>query len=122
MTGMDDLVAWLRAQLDEDERAALAFEVSEGVWRCRHCGAAMNSAARLDAHLFETGYREWGPARMRDEVDAKRRILDWVEAVEVEFTRAGLGDRTDGTHLVFARWLAPPYADRPGYQESWRSE
>jgi hypothetical protein len=89
MTGMDDLVTWLRAQLDEDERD-------------------MNAR----------------PA----EVDAKRRILDL-------HTPARPGDPSygcptcwegaeDGGPMDYPcptlRLLALPYADRPGYQGSWR--
>jgi hypothetical protein len=62
----------------------------------------------------------WDPARVVAEVEAKRRIVDWSESVEAEFTKAGLGERTNGTHMVFARWLAAPYAEHPDYREEWR--
>lgn len=105
----DDLIAFLRARLDDDERVALSFEVSTDTWLCHHCGGSMSSAARLDDHLFETGHREWGPARMLAEVEAKRRILD--EAIRLM--------RYDG-EFEFLEMLALPYCDHPDYRPEWR--
>jgi hypothetical protein len=89
-----DLITWLRAQLDEDERVARAF------------------AARLDAHLFETG---WGPARVLAEVDAKRRILDLMMPGRPVYPGA-----YGQAYRDVLRLLALPYADRDGYRDEWR--
>lgn len=65
---MSDLVAWLRAQLDEDER--LANEAANAppiqFFLARQAGKEISSRF-LHAH---------SPARVLAEVEAKRRILD----------------------------------------------
>jgi hypothetical protein len=90
---MDELITWLRAQLDEDEanlRAGLA-EYAE-----------TNREAEFRFRLAE--------------VDAKRRILD--EHAERGGTCTACSWQGAPCHTV--RLLALPYADRPGYQEGWR--
>lgn len=119
---MDDLVQWLRAQLDEDERTARAAD--EGPWQGKHLGrhdqAAVDTGARggliqLDgprAAANGTHIVVHDPARVLREIDAKRRIVDryaWLR---------DHGD-TGGTAWVLPL-LALPYADRPGYREAWR--
>lgn len=118
---MDELIAWLRAQLDDDERLALTFEVREGEWRCQHCAGAMTSAERLDSHLFETGHREWGPARVLAEVNAKRHLIAGYEGADEFYGRVQQAPAGEITGLYAAiQYAALPYADRPGYKESWR--
>lgn len=117
---MDDLVTWLRAQLDE---------------------------ANTDLHTVECGWhqREFGhegtdctcgaPERLRAEVEAKRLLLDGHESergvvgyttVEV-LPQYGTVCAECGTHSSPELWpcrhvrlLALPYAERPGYREEWR--
>lgn len=92
MSGMDELVTWLRARLDDDERVARAATY----WGDLPLG---HLASDLEAHLIH-----WMPPRVLAEVEAKRRILDAYE---------------DETGYLL-RLLALPYADRPGYREEWR--
>lgn len=78
MSSVDDLVAWLRAQLDEDERVALA---------CRYQTWTRDGASIYSGHptdeVVDWVYDEGGwehialhdPARVLREVEAKRRIL-----------------------------------------------
>lgn len=125
---MSDLIAWLRAQLDDDERRTIAR-------RDGHPGPCLNypgqdpedhdpyDACYLHLHDVEaTPYRdvEFGLA----EVDAKRKILDEYEAA---FTRRKdhPGDLPlAGAILTMVRvvkLLAQPYAGRDGWREEWRA-
>jgi hypothetical protein len=101
MSTQEDLITWLRAQLDDDERDApmrhrltCDYAPSDGGQPC--------SCALPDLTLAE--------------VDAKRRILDRLRG-EDGFWR---NDITSGTAEPVVRLLALPYADRPGYRETWR--
>ncbi|MFI7607700.1 DUF6221 family protein [Micromonospora sp. NPDC049366] len=108
---MDDLIIWLRAQLDEDERIARAslsaFGVADTdqtpVWpdHVTYGGAVELNAAEAYLDTFR-------PHRVLAEVDAKRRIVDncaWV---------------LKGEACLTLRLLALPFADRPGYRDEWR--
>ncbi|MEU5624259.1 DUF6221 family protein [Streptomyces tendae] len=110
---MDDLVRWLRAQLDEDERVARGA-IDNSPWRAavrsgldvvEGDGWTVCNASEADtAHIAE-----WDPARVLREIDAKRRIIATLHE--------------EGGDRMFAdifSLLALPYADRPGYREHWR--
>lgn len=122
----DDLITWLRAQMDEDEEVArdagsgrwvavdLAFvDDSEGhqVVRDEYMGAG------AQAHIARHG-----PARALAEVEAKRRILAEYERYASERRRAMNGwDPEARNPSPIVRFLAAlPYADQPGYREEWR--
>jgi hypothetical protein len=86
---MDDLVTWLRAQLDDDEREWLPLVVGPT--------QTGNPVGR----------------RMLAEVDADRRILDLYEQTEFgDFAR-----RTALEEVIRVRAL--PRAERPGYRDEW---
>ncbi|MFF1297944.1 MULTISPECIES: DUF6221 family protein [unclassified Streptomyces] len=128
---MDDLVQWLRAQLDEDER--IARHAAAGPW-ARHVGyisggpehrvrVAQQAQAWNADHIVSHD-----PARVLAGIDAKRQLLD-------EFTQTGSQPDTPewraspnwkgefGYLQGLARAvhiLASAYADRPGYREDWR--
>ncbi len=106
MSSVDDLVTWLRAQLDDDERVAReAVQWSEGA-----------------AEWANPGEPDWehiarhGPARVLAEVDAKRRLLDYLVALE---DKALDGNWWNLDTDEPAKLLALPYADRPGYRDEW---
>jgi hypothetical protein len=115
---MNDLTEWLRKQLDEDEQAAVA--ASPGPWKTN---AEHDEIHAVDGITVAEGFAlssnqlratvdhivRWDPARVLAEVDAKRRLID--EAIRLM--------SYDG-EFEFLELLALPYADRPGYQESWR--
>jgi hypothetical protein len=131
---MDDLVRWLTTQLDEDERIARAVRVPSD-W---HQGPGDDPEWTIDEMVcmwppeFHTPYEqdkhwrgitiegpelaahisEHDPARVLREIDAKRQIVDRYAWLREH------GD-TGGAAWVLQA-LALPYADRPGYQESWR--
>lgn len=120
---MDDLITWLRLQLDEDEQSLGGLD-----------STALNgieSTAGWDVRA----YVERGLA----EVEAKRRILELhppftdhagrvrCEAcAELCHSRSGLGcdDPADAMYPCetvegIARLLAQPYAGRDGWREEW---
>ena len=111
---MDELVRWLGAQLDEDERIARragdsfrqigetgVIVATEGD-RAEECATA--NWAGIAEHIVAHD-----PARVLREIDAKRRIFSTLHE--------------EGGDRMFAdifKLLALPYADRPGYRENWR--
>ncbi|MEV7358190.1 DUF6221 family protein [Kitasatospora sp. NPDC091276] len=134
-----DLIAFIRARLDEDEREALAV-----LWA--------GSGNRLDWTLVASATIEIGtetigtddrnvashiarhdPARVMAEVDAKRRLLDLHGPLTL---RGGAGARCFDTTTACRsceppqfpehaypcatlRLLALPYADHPDYRPAW---
>ena len=81
----DDLVSWLRAQLDDDERGArFAMQVGgTGVWSEPHSGTLLLEGVEGLDGLVPIGdlrlsrfMAEHCPARALAEVQAKRAILD----------------------------------------------
>lgn len=102
------LVEFLRARLDEDEAARGRID------------DALSSA--LAAQMGRHVEPYWTPARVRAEVEAKRRIVehlrfveeksDWWSDMEVA------GEMEDGWHTLAN--LATVYADHPDYDEAWR--
>jgi hypothetical protein len=102
---MSDLVAFLRARLDEDEQAA-----RDGDDACWHIDYCDDEGKRY--------HERFDPARVLREVEAKRRILD----------EHGSGSDSCDAHDASMRsipcdtllLLALPYADHPDYREEWR--
>jgi hypothetical protein len=161
---MDDLVAWCRQQLDEDERIARAAAGgATGVW------VASVTREGTGGVNYGPGPHDWpnggngivvydegcpnadeathiarhDPARVLQDVEAKRRSLDELlrlphyawdgreeygcpKATDAEIWRqifegdqvcnCGRDEHVDRS----LRLLALPYADRPGYLEVWR--
>jgi Family of unknown function (DUF6221) len=103
---MNDLITWLRAQLDDDERDApmrhrltCDYAPSDGAEPC--------SCALPDLTLAE--------------IDAKRRIVAMHLPEPMGYIEA---DRCPQCRLPWPcetmRLLALPYADREGYRDEWR--
>jgi hypothetical protein len=135
------LVAWLRAQLDEDERVAWAAlhpdAVQPGTWSAdqyaddperRHvsedkAGHYWSVAHEVLAPIADHIARH-DPARVLRDVAAKRAIVD--EAA-LAFGATAVDDEVrDHVESVRQLWeldvlrpLASAYADRPGYREEW---
>ncbi|MDG4749324.1 DUF6221 family protein [Micromonospora sp. WMMD718] len=146
---MDDLVTWLREQLDEDERAArkaaavcgchppatrwlFSEESTDGrilVVDDPHPDPRRRLARRwnrtFDGLFMAEHIARHDPARVLAEVDAKRRILDFLEYDRVDVSQAAgppitvPGQRPAIAHPVLCM-LALPYAGRPGYRDEWR--
>jgi hypothetical protein len=119
---MVDLVQWLTAQLDEDERIARACSGMEWWEHPKNWVSAppLNRIAVV-VHDGDRGHIvRHDPARVLREIDAKRRII-------AEHALNGWVCSTcdDGAVPPQAfpcptlRLLALPYADRSDYREEW---
>jgi hypothetical protein len=143
----NNLVEWLRVQLDEDERTARAT-LWEGSGNKPSWELMASATIDVGGDEFYVGDRTianhmmaWEPARVLREIDAKRQVLTGhdkaVQAVEdlsavrdrlhargrdvfmTEMDLEAAIHRRDALGGV-VRLLALPYADRPGYREEWR--
>lgn len=101
---MSDLVAFLRARLDEDERAASGADGAS--WYFDHID---DSAGPF--------HERFTPARVLRDVEAKRRIM-----AECRPSGGGSWDieLLDALGAVVLVYLALPYADHEDYREEWR--
>jgi hypothetical protein len=138
---MDDLVEWLRAQLDEDERVAQDALKRATTTRRWIGGEWVEDVVQPP----EWRRSVWEPARVLREIDAKRQLLADLSAEQHEvvddcwYTCAAATDERDGGETCDdtrrggpcdcgrdkrvarrLRLFALPYADRPGYREEWR--
>jgi hypothetical protein len=131
-----DLVAFLRARLEDDEHDARAAQLRAPTpWRTESWdvtvpdgsaltdsngdGVAIARGDYIRAHLVRHD-----PARALAEVDAKRRIIEQHHRSGVTCPRCSLG--TEDGQVVFERdpcgtlrLLALPYADHPDYRAEW---
>ncbi len=112
-----DLITWLRAQLDCDERAANNLDELANYER-----NGIESTA--GGHVVDYLDR-FSSDRALAEVDAERRILDLhAEPHECPEWDRALGETCTGYYgdegCPTLRLLALPFADRPGYQEEWK--
>lgn len=125
---MSDIVAFIRARLDEDERLATdngtlqgerwtALEVSPArvTWEVVGVGRVVAEALEWEArHIARQD-----PARTLREVDAKRRLLFHAEHMAASVARiAGVADG-GGVWMHILRLMAAPYSDHPDYDQSW---
>jgi hypothetical protein len=133
---MDDLITWLRTQLDDDER--VAREATQGKWRWADPGGPVKMALVAGtwpieqmvvpsrtpdvypSHHDAEHIARWDPARVLAEVDAKRRIMAHIGMVALSPWQIKLpeGYLEDLDRIL--RFLALPYADREGYRDEWR--
>lgn len=115
-----DLVTWLRAKLDEDERLAHAVSEHLAYGGPRGFGLGPGELPEPIRQFIWNGT----PARVLAEVEAKRRRLDVLERLALNPHNDddfGLGlYGPDGFGADLLRVEALPYADRPGYREEWR--
>lgn len=116
---MSDLIAFLRARLDEDEQAA-----RRGAEWLDETQTEPNSLDRAAQRAKAAGVRNVGgylPARVLRDVEAKRRILDWHSGGhECSGPESNCLWITDDEACATVRALAEPYADHPDYQQEWR--
>ena len=145
---MDDLVQWLRAQLDAD--AARAIAAPRGPWSMDSPGSIVDAdgsrvipsvGGALDGRA--TRWPEgpvvdhviaWDPARVLREIKAKRQLIERGGP----FCTSGCDEPGNEPKNPDTNWTTPlehhfdcavykaagvlalPYSDRPGFQESWR--
>ena len=123
---MDDLIAWLRAQLDEDERVAQEQPpfpwraVGDEVWASDNYPVADAFALSSNQTRHVAAFIALhDPARVLREVESKRLLLNQFE-LRGNSVRATVVPSTGGVWDDLLRLLALPFADRPGYREEWR--
>ncbi len=119
---MDDLVAWLRARLDEDEQwveSCIQGEVAEG--QAARCATDRDEVLQINDRL----------RRDLAEVEAKRLLIEAIQNLKrgktVRISRTVTGqpgtwkqrDHEDQRPALL-RLLALPYADHPTYRDEWR--
>lgn len=145
---MDDLVTWLRAQLDEDERVARAAAEDGPEWHFQPALGEPDGSLDLEASFtMSGGYKpdatdfdhDWlvhiarhDPARVLREVEAKRRLIEqigfYASTIDGEWgcchdAAAILAGRCPDIavgEIAALRVLALPYAAREGFREEWR--
>ncbi|MFE1748991.1 DUF6221 family protein [Streptomyces anandii] len=127
---MDDLVLWLRAQPDEDERIAreaggLAWSRPEDPGDPAAIRDSKGERVVCDEGWPSEGQEvhiaEWDPARVLREIDAKRQIIALhARAHHQCVAEDGPTQWHASDPCTTLRLLALPYADRPGYREEWR--
>lgn len=117
---MDELVTWLRAQLDDEAtlnvHLASCASVDCGCGNPCDCGFAEQPA-------FTAGAASgWLPGRWEREVEAKRRIVDLHSSSHECSTFESSCDWFDGDGDACSTLLlvALPYSDRPGYRDEWK--
>lgn len=150
MSGVDELVAFVRAALDEDERVAREAlhedAVRPGEWMTEHHGmgtepSTCHIAEDRSGHYWSVAHEvfipnaehiaRWDPARVLAEVKAKRRILDLHTESDFPYDPdgAGLGDyswtaRCSGCYedapCLTVRLLVQPYDGREGWRAEWQ--
>jgi hypothetical protein len=124
---VDDLIEWLRAQLDEDAEVARAaadcHDEDSPTWAVITPGFVHNGEdgmwsrlTRVDRDAVADHMARFDPARVLAEVEAKHRIADLHEGRHT----CGDSDHNDEDPCDTLRVLALPYADRPGYRDEWR--
>lgn len=119
---MADLVEFLRARLNEDERLAQAGRVEGDLFidfKPSNGDEKHPGEAALLAHIGN-----WDPARVLAEVETKRRIIDYCEsAIEAGEVKPGStwNDDAAGAEVGVAvlHLMASPYADHPDYDRAW---
>ncbi|MEU2075405.1 DUF6221 family protein [Streptomyces sp. NPDC013489] len=128
---MEELIAFLRARLNEDEQTAR--HATDGPW-VDEPGHPIRGGYELRFVIAQQAQR-WNsqhiarhdPARVLAEVDAKRRIIDecayWLdkinESATAEHPYPNLPERGEVV-LPVITLLGLPYADHPDYQDAWR--
>jgi hypothetical protein len=102
----DDLIAFIRARLDDDERGAPSEHYNPDEGGYYSCPAARDEGYGKGDCLCGLAEKR---RRALAEVDAKRRILEWLTPV----------DRT-GMAAVLLRTLALPYASHTDFRAEWK--
>jgi len=117
VTAVDELITFLRAQLDDDERVAreAIAVVGDAEWlpggRLGDGSVRGSTLARVADYAVPPEHiASWDPARVLAEVEAKRRVLDYL-------IEAAKGD-VYGMKTSIAL-LAQPYAGREGWRTEW---
>lgn len=124
----EDLVQFLRARLDEDERMArLALDQTGDNWRAYYKQIVATNPRfgedPADATTSEVAdhIARHDPTRVHAEVEAKRRIVALhCDARGGDPSCSSLDYPEKAEDCETLRLLALPYADHPDYRPEWR--
>ncbi|WP_435112373.1 DUF6221 family protein [Nocardiopsis synnemataformans] len=135
---MDDLIAWLRQQLDDDERAARAVPVNEHCVPPAHwsvstydpdkgrvvMGTADDFALPTPEHAQYVA--RFDPAAVLADIAAKRAVLlvcsaSLVSTVPTSSFVRGQDDGYREAMTEAVRYLASAYRHRPGWKNEWEA-
>jgi hypothetical protein len=131
---VDELSAFLRARLDDDER--VAREATVGPWRwgpslgkitwalagpdIPYGGFVLGTSDAGCPSKFDAEHiARWDPARVLAEVQAKRAILDRIAEAEAACTGPDTIEIDGFVARDLVCLLAQPYAGHPGWREEW---
>lgn len=133
----EDLLAFLRERLDDDENTArYAIQAGgDGQWTEPASGvvdlsqgpdAGLEGLLAIDDHRISRHIVHYNPARVLAEVASKRAIIDELWA-ELRYASDPVTvESCDEDSAVLAQrallLLALPYATHPGYQEGWKPQ
>jgi uncharacterized protein DUF6221 len=126
---VDDLVQWLHAQLDADERIVRTVEDRSAPWDGQWMADGDSAVRTVNGHVLfyrhDSGplkpgladhVAEWDPARVLREIDAKR----WMVEVLANSMKPDPGTGIPrGVAWSMLRRMAEVYQDRPGWQSYW---
>jgi hypothetical protein len=121
---VNDLIAFLKEAIDEDERMARNAGADEW-WVDDEDGEVCRSGgydvARTPKSYYSAHIAEHDPARVLREVRWKRRIFDHhvkvADGSQSSWAWFMAYSETESEDAL--RELAAVYADRPGYREEW---
>lgn len=118
---MNELLVWLRAQLDEDERLIAEHPDGEdygdggrGIW------------AEEESNYPCAPYLRISKARALADLAVKRGLVDAIAAFTAPIRASEMAGAQGEFSAIraqyarIARELTPPYVGRPGYREEWR--
>jgi len=113
---VNEIETWLRTQLDEE--AAEASQGDDLSWH-DECCAWVTVTWHGTNEPQRGGPCDCGvPGRRLAEIEAKRRLLDWLDRLDDGITDVNWWS-APSTNTA-RQLLALPYAGRPGYREEWR--
>lgn len=116
---MDDLTAFVRARLDEDEAAAQdPARVWPGPWTADRCEVSDSGGVTVVRDEYHWGpmphIARHDPARVLRDIAAKRAILDRCVRWECDEMTAGMLIEDVLAHLATA------WSGHPDYRDEWR--
>jgi hypothetical protein len=122
---MDDLIAFLNARLDEDERTAKAV-AWDGSGNTLSWDLIASATVEVGEDEFGTDDRtvanhivSHDPARVLREVASKRRIADLAHRVPKVAAPTDLFDNSRDAWGEVLKQLALSYSDHPEYRQEW---
>lgn len=113
-----ELVAFLRARVQDDWNHARDAMVKDGEWKAERTVVVLDTGGEIpEVYLGPADHiARFDPARILREVEAKRALLDLYEASQTTGPAAGYRDGLRQALVL----LASAYADHADYRESWR--